>query len=86
LTQCHSPSVFFLLPSYSAESIRVTLWGQRAKDFSINTASVVSDEADAKPIVVLFVGCLVKKIKGMHFLPTGMISHFLDTEKGQKII
>jgi hypothetical protein len=21
----------------------------------------------------------------MHFLPTGMISHFLDTEKGQKM-
>jgi hypothetical protein len=29
---------------------------------------------------------LVKKFKGMHFLPTGMISHLLDTKKGQKKI
>jgi hypothetical protein len=60
------------------------LWPQRAKDFSINVVSVVSNEVDAKPIVVLFVCCLVKKIKGMHFLPKNIISHFLDIGKGKK--
>jgi hypothetical protein len=69
----------FFLPSYSNESIRVTLWGQRAKDFSIDD---VSSEVDAKSIVVLFVGCLVKKFKGIYFLHTNIMSHCLDTGKG----
>jgi hypothetical protein len=62
--------------SYSDESIRVTLWGQQAKDFSISHVSAVFDKVDAKPIVVLFVGCLVKNFKGMYFLPTNIIARF----------
>jgi hypothetical protein len=50
--------------------------GQRAKDSSISHVSVVSDEVDAKPIMVLFVGCLVKNFKGIYFLPTNITAHF----------
>jgi hypothetical protein len=62
--------------SYSDESIQVALWGQRAKDFSISHVSAVSHEVDAKPIMVLFVGCLVKNFKGMYFLPTNITPRF----------
>jgi hypothetical protein len=58
--------------------------GGNEQNFSINVGSVVSDEVDAKPIVVLFVYCLVKHFKGMYFLPTNIVSHFLDTERGKK--
>jgi hypothetical protein len=62
--------------SCSDESIPVILWGQRAKDFSISPVSVVFNEVDVKPIVVLFVGCLVKNFKGMYFLPTNITARF----------
>jgi len=41
-------------------SLQLTLWGQRAKDLSIHG---VYSEKPAKPIVVLFVGCLAKHFK-----------------------
>jgi hypothetical protein len=43
-------------------SLRITLWGQRAKDFSIGG---VGNEEDSKPIGVLFVGCLAKYFQGL---------------------
>jgi hypothetical protein len=52
------------------------LMGQGAKDSSISHVSVVSDEVDVKPIMVLFVGCLVKNFKGIYFLPTNITAHF----------
>jgi hypothetical protein len=42
-------------------TMRVTLWGQRAKKFSFNSVYV---QEDAKPIVALFVACLAKQYKG----------------------
>jgi hypothetical protein len=52
---------WFLLSVCSDMSLRITLWGQRAKDFSI---SDVGNKEDSKPIVVLFVGCLAKQFQG----------------------
>jgi hypothetical protein len=45
--------------------LRVTLWGQRAKDFSIDN---VYNKDEAKPIVVLFVGCLAKHFQGLSLI------------------
>jgi hypothetical protein len=42
-------------------SLRITLWGQRAKDFSI---SDVVDKDSSKLIVILLVGCLAKHFQG----------------------
>jgi hypothetical protein len=48
-------------------TLRVTLWGQRARDFSISYVGDKqnsSDKQNSKPIVVLFVGCLAKHFQG----------------------
>jgi hypothetical protein len=42
--------------------LRITLWGQRAKDLCVRS---VYDEENAKAIVVLFVGCLAKNFRGI---------------------
>jgi hypothetical protein len=39
----------------------VTLWGEKAKLFSLDN---IYDEANNEPILILFVGCLVKDFKG----------------------
>jgi hypothetical protein len=41
--------------------LRITLWGQWAKDLCIRS---VYDEENAKPIAALFVGCLAKNSRG----------------------
>jgi hypothetical protein len=53
-------SVLYLFKLCSDSSLRLTVWGQRAKDFSIRS---VYDEENAKPIIVLFVSCLAKHFK-----------------------
>lgn len=50
----------------------MTLWGQRAIQFS---ARKVYDMNEAKPVVVLFLGCLMKHYFGTS--PTTTISIFL---------
>jgi hypothetical protein len=57
----------FFVSMYRDVTLRVTLWGQRAKEFSINSISV---QEDAKPIVALFVGCLPKQYKGIFIVYT----------------
>ncbi|PUZ40479.1 hypothetical protein GQ55_9G427200 [Panicum hallii var. hallii] len=47
---------------FSGSEMKLTLWGQRAREFNINS---VYDAESAKPIVTLFVGCLMKT-----FMPT----------------
>jgi hypothetical protein len=54
--------IIIIFNSCRNETIGVTLWGQRAQDFSINS---VCGERDGKPIVALFVGCLAKHFQGM---------------------
>jgi hypothetical protein len=49
--------------SYS--EMKVTLWGQRAAAF---TTDGVYDSTQAKPIVVLFVGGLMKSYQSMFYL------------------
>jgi hypothetical protein len=53
----------FWLPLFvcSDMSLRITPWGQQAKDFSISDSG---SKEDLKPIVVLFVGCLAKHFQG----------------------
>jgi hypothetical protein len=51
----------FLISINRDVTMRVTLWGQRAKEFSVNSVYV---QEDAKPNVTLFDGCLPKQYKG----------------------
>ncbi|PVH32495.1 hypothetical protein PAHAL_9G413900 [Panicum hallii] len=45
------------LQSIDGSEMKLTLWGQRAREFKIDS---VYDAESAKPIVTLFVGCLMK--------------------------
>jgi hypothetical protein len=44
--------------------MKITLWGNRAEQFSYNS---VYDPQRKNPIVVLFVGCLPKEYQGLYF-------------------
>lgn len=46
---------------YSGTELRLTLWGQRAAEFNIDN---IYDANNPKPIVALFVGCLMKTLMG----------------------
>ncbi|XP_066316178.1 uncharacterized protein [Miscanthus floridulus] len=54
-----------VLRDLSYSEIKITLWGQRATAFSTEG---VYDSNEAKPIVVLFVGGLVKSFQGSYYL------------------
>lgn len=47
--------------SLSGSEVKVTLWGQRATEFTIDD---IYDANNPKPVVVLFVGCLMKTFMG----------------------
>ncbi|CAO2038100.1 unnamed protein product [Urochloa humidicola] len=49
----------------SGLEIQVTLWGQRATQFTVED---VYNDADPKAVVVLFVGCLMKNFQGDDYL------------------
>ncbi|CAN6240492.1 unnamed protein product [Urochloa humidicola] len=46
-----------VLQDINGNELKLTLWGRRAQEFSIDN---VYNASDAKPIVTLFVGCLMK--------------------------
>lgn len=54
-----------ILRDLSYSEMKVTLWGQRAAAF---TTDGVYDSVQAKPIIVLFVGGLVKSYRGNYYL------------------
>ncbi|KAJ1262209.1 hypothetical protein BS78_09G089300 [Paspalum vaginatum] len=54
-----------VLRDLSHYEIKVTLWGQRASAFTLDN---VYDPDEAKPIVVLLVGTLVKTYQGQNYL------------------
>jgi len=45
----------------SGLELKVALWGQKARQFNINT---INSETESAPIVILFVGCLMKIYQG----------------------
>jgi hypothetical protein len=48
--------------SLSDATLRITLGGQRDKDFSIDS---IYNKDDAKPIFIMLVGCLAKHFQGL---------------------
>jgi hypothetical protein len=50
----------FLILFYVNEIIKVTLWGNRALQFSYES---VYDSKQQNPVIILFVGCLPKEFK-----------------------
>ena len=54
------PNITFL--PYSDNSLRITLWGERAIQFAIND---IYDEVEPKAIIIIFVGCLPKRYQGL---------------------
>lgn len=57
----------------SKNNLKVTLWGEKAKLFSLDN---IYDEANNEPILILFVGCLVKDFKGETYLSGGTVCHW----------
>ncbi|CAD6257799.1 unnamed protein product [Miscanthus lutarioriparius] len=62
-----------VLRDLSYSEIKITLWGQRATTFSTEG---VYDSNEAKPIVVLFVGGLVKSFQGSYYLSGNTACHW----------
>jgi hypothetical protein len=60
---CVFTLLLIIFEFYSDMNLRVTLWGQREKEFSINS---VYDVNDITLIVMLFVGCLPKHFQGIN--------------------
>lgn len=62
-----------ILRDLSYSEIKITLWGQRATAF---TTAGVYNASDAKPIVVLFVGGLMKSFQGNYYLSANAASRW----------
>ncbi|CAL5036671.1 unnamed protein product [Urochloa decumbens] len=60
-----SPTKKLILRDTSGLEMPLTLWGQRAVQFNING---VYNNDDPRPVIVLFVGCLMKTFQGRDYL------------------
>ncbi|CAN6165639.1 unnamed protein product [Urochloa humidicola] len=58
----------FILADASGLQIQVTLWGQRATQFTVED---VYDSANPRTVIVLLVGCLMKNYQGDDYLSGG---------------
>ncbi|CAN6324103.1 unnamed protein product [Urochloa humidicola] len=54
-----------ILRNVSGLETQLTLWGQRAEEFTING---VYNSEEPKPVIVLFVGCLMKTYRSIDYL------------------
>jgi hypothetical protein len=61
----------------------VTLWGHQASSFSVDN---ICDENDNKPVVVLFVGCLAKRFKGIVLNTSKLQLHYLHLQTQYKCV
>ncbi|KAG2644638.1 hypothetical protein PVAP13_2KG375621 [Panicum virgatum] len=54
-----------LIKDENGLELKVALWGQKARQFNINT---INSETESATIVILFVGCLMKIYQGQPYL------------------